>query len=56
MLRAFEKMALRKILGPKADIIVRGQRILHNYDLHNSNSAPHKIGNIKSKGSEMGRK
>jgi hypothetical protein len=49
-LTAFEKMTSRKIFGLKADDTVRGERGMHNYELHHLNSSPHTIENFKSRG------
>jgi hypothetical protein len=48
--RANGENGAKNILGPTADIIVRGHKILHNCQPHNLKSSPHTLGNIKSRG------
>jgi hypothetical protein len=46
-LRVFEKKVLRRIFGPKRDVVTGGWRKLHNDDLHNSYSSSSIIRVIK---------
>jgi hypothetical protein len=39
-LRVFENKVLRRIFGPKRDIVMGGWRKLHNEELHNLYSSP----------------
>jgi hypothetical protein len=48
-LRAFENRVLRRILGPKMDVVIGGWRKLHNEELHNLYSSPSIIRIIKSR-------
>jgi hypothetical protein len=46
-LRVFEKRVLRRIFGPKRDVVTGGWRKLHNEELHNLYSSPSIIRIIK---------
>jgi hypothetical protein len=48
-LRVFENMVLRRIFGPKRDVVTGGWRKLHNEELHNLYSSPSIIRIINSK-------
>jgi hypothetical protein len=48
-LRLFEKRVLRRIIGPKRDEMMGGERKLHNEELHNLYSSPSIIRMIKSR-------
>jgi hypothetical protein len=48
-LRVFDKRVLRKIFGPTRDEVTGEWRKLHNGELHNLNSSPDIIGQIKSR-------
>jgi hypothetical protein len=39
-LRVFENRVLRRIFGPKRDVVIGGWRKLHNEELHNFYSSP----------------
>jgi hypothetical protein len=45
----FENRVLRRIVGPKRDVVTGGWRKLHNEELHNLYSSPSRIIIIKSK-------
>jgi hypothetical protein len=48
-LRVFENRVLRGIFGPNRDEVMGDWRKLHNEELHNLYSSPHKIRMIKSR-------
>jgi hypothetical protein len=48
-LRVFENRVLRRIFGPKRDVVTGGWRKLHNEELHNLYSSPSIIRIIKSR-------
>jgi hypothetical protein len=48
-LRVFENRVLRRIFGPKRDEVTGEWRKLHNGELHNLNSSPNIIRQIKSR-------
>jgi hypothetical protein len=48
-LRVFENMVLRRIFGPKWDEVTGEWRKLHNEELHNLNSSPDIIRQIRSR-------
>jgi hypothetical protein len=48
-LRVFENWVLRRIFGPKGDEVTGEQRKLHSGELHNLNSSPDIIRQIKSR-------
>jgi hypothetical protein len=48
-LRVFENRVLRRIFGPKGDVVTGGFRKLHNEELHNLHSSPSIIRIIKSR-------
>jgi hypothetical protein len=48
-LRVFENRVLRRLFGPKRDIVTGDWRKLHNEELHNLYSSPDIIRIIKSK-------
>jgi hypothetical protein len=48
-LRVFENRVLRRMFGPKRDVVTRGWRKLHNQELHNLYSSPSIIRMIKSR-------
>jgi hypothetical protein len=48
-LRVFENRVLRRIFGPKRDIMTGGWRKLHNEEFHNLYSSPSIIRMIKSR-------
>jgi hypothetical protein len=52
-LMVFENRVLRRIFGPKRDEVTREWRKLHNEDLHNLNSSPDIISQVKA--NEVGR-
>jgi hypothetical protein len=45
----FENRVLRRIFGPKWDEVTRERRKLHNEELHNFNSSPDTIRQVKSR-------
>jgi hypothetical protein len=47
--RVFERMVLRRIIGPKRDQMTGGWRKLHNEELHKLYSSPSIIRLIKSR-------
>jgi hypothetical protein len=47
--RVFENRVLRRILGPKRDMVTGGCRKLHNKENHNLYSSPSTIRRIKTK-------
>jgi hypothetical protein len=47
ILRVFENRVLRRIFGPKRDVVKGGWRKLHNEELHNLYSSPSIIRIIK---------
>jgi hypothetical protein len=47
-LRVFENRVLRRIFGPKRDIVTRDWRKLHNEELHNLYSSPNIVRITKS--------
>jgi hypothetical protein len=49
-LRVFENRVLRGIFGPKRDEVMGEWRKLHSGELHNFQSSPHIVRQIKSKG------
>jgi hypothetical protein len=49
-LRVFENMVLRRIFGPKRDVVTGEWRKLHNEELRDLYSSPSIIRIIKSKG------
>jgi hypothetical protein len=48
-LRVFENRVLRRIFGPKRDEVTGEWRKLHNEELHNLNSTPDIIRQVKSR-------
>jgi hypothetical protein len=48
-LMVFENRVLRRILGPKMDVVTGGWRTLHNEELRHSYSSPSIIRIIKSR-------
>jgi hypothetical protein len=48
-LRVFENRVLRRIFGPKRDVVIGGWRKLHNEELHNLYCSPSIIRIIKSR-------
>jgi hypothetical protein len=48
-LRVFENRLLRRIFGPKRDVVIGGWRKLHNEGLYNFCSSPSIIRMIKSR-------
>jgi hypothetical protein len=48
-LRVFENRVLRRIFGPKRDVVTGGWRKLHNEELHNLYSSPSIIRIIMSR-------
>jgi hypothetical protein len=48
-LRVFENRVLRRIFGPKRDVVMGDWRKLHNEELHNLYSWPNIIRMIKSR-------
>jgi hypothetical protein len=48
-LRVFENRVLRRIFGPKRDVVTGGWRKLHNEELHNLYRSPSIIRIIKSR-------
>jgi hypothetical protein len=48
-LRVFENRVLRRIFGPKRDVVTGEWRKLHNEDLHNLYSSPDIIRQVKSR-------
>jgi hypothetical protein len=46
----FENRVLRRIFGPKRDVVTGGWRKLHNEELHNLYSSPSIMRIIKSRG------
>jgi hypothetical protein len=48
-LRVFENRVLKRIFGPKRDVVMGGWRKLHNGELHNLYSSPSIIRIIKSR-------
>jgi hypothetical protein len=47
-LRVFQNRVLRRIFGPKRDVVTGGWQKLHNWELHNLYSLPTIIKTIKS--------
>jgi hypothetical protein len=48
-LRVFENKVLRRIFGPRRDVVTGNGRKLHNEELHNLYSSPNIIRTIKSR-------
>jgi hypothetical protein len=48
-LRVFENRVLRRIFGPKRNVVTGGWRKLHNEELHNLHPSPSIVRMIKSR-------